>query len=260
MDGGIDAAPGFMRRLARGSAGVLAGFADIVLPPACAGCGALIGGHGALCTECWSKVRFIEKPFCPILGTPFSYDIGEGIVSAEAIADPPRFDRARAAVLFDDLARSLIHGLKYRDRTDLAKMMARWMLRVGDGHVETCHAIIPVPLHRWRLLRRRYNQSAELARALSALSGRPLLAGALVRQRRTRQQVGLAARQRRENVRGAFAVPERSIADIAGRRIILVDDVYTTGATVDAATRALKKAGAAEVTVLTFARVHRAHI
>lgn len=260
MDRGIEGVSSFGRRVARWSAGALVGLADVVLPPACPGCGALAGGHGALCAECWGKVHFIEKPFCPILGTPFSYDMGEDIVSAEAIADPPRFDRARAAVLFDDLSRNLVHGLKYRDRTDLAKMMARWMLRASDGHVEACHAIVPVPLHRWRLLSRRYNQSAELARALAGLSGRPMLAGALLRRRRTKQQVGLAARQRRENVRNAFVVPERSIADVAGRRIVLVDDVYTTGATVDAATRALQKAGAAEVTILTFARVHRGHI
>jgi len=260
MERGIDAGQGLMRRLSGAGLGALAALFDVVLPPACPGCGALVGGHGALCAECWANISFIERPICPILGTPFSYEMGEGIVSAAAIADPPRFDRARAAVLFDDLARSLVHGLKYRDRTDLAKMMARWMLRAGEGHVEACHAIVPVPLHRARQRERRYNQSAELARALARLSGRPLLAGALVRHRRTQQQVGLAARQRRENVRGAFAVPDISVADIAGRRIVLVDDVYTTGATVDAATRALKKAGAAEVTVLTFARVHRGHI
>lgn len=257
---GIGAASTFARGAARGAAVAMSGLADIILPPTCPGCGALAGGHGALCEECWPKVQFIEKPICPILGTPFSYDMGEGIVSAAAIADPPRFDRARSAVLFDDLARSLVHGLKYRDRTDLAKMMARWMLRAGDGYVEECHAIVPVPLHRWRLVRRRYNQAAELARALAHLSGRPMLAGALVRRRRTRQQVGLAARQRQENVRNAFLVPEREMAGVAGRRIVLVDDVYTTGATVEAATRTLRRAGAEEVTVLTFARVHRAHI
>lgn len=228
---------------------------DLVYPPVCLGCGSLAGRHGAVCVECWQRLNFIEKPYCPILGTPFSHDMGAEIVSAEAIADPPRFDRARAAVAYDGLARGLVQGLKYRDRTDLAQTMALWMLRAADGRLEAADAIVAVPLYRWRLLRRKFNQSAELARALAALADRPFLAGALVRRRATRQQVGLGARQRRENVRGAFVVPDHAAGDLAGRKVVLVDDVYTTGATANEATRALKKAGVADVTVLTFARV-----
>jgi ComF family protein len=236
------------------------GLADIIYPPICLGCGTLVGGHGAFCGDCWRALSFIEKPYCPILGVPFSHDMGEGIVSAQAIAEPPRFDRARAAVLYDDRARALVHGLKYRDRTDLARTMAKWMLRVEDGHVTASDAIVAVPLHRWRLMRRKFNQSGELARAVAALSGRRFLPGALVRKRATRQQVGLGARQRKENVRGAFAVSDAALPELVGRKVVLVADVFTTGATVDAATLALKKAGVAEVTVLTFARVHRDHI
>ncbi len=229
--------------------------AGLVYPPACPGCGVSVGAHRGLCPACWSDIRFIERPYCEVMGSPFSHDLGEGILSAEAIADPPVFDRLRSAAIHDGIVRDLVLSLKYRDRTDLAPMMAGWMLRAGDGMVETCDAIIPVPLHRARLFARKYNQAAELARHVARLSGKPLLATALLRVKRTSRQVGLGAKARQDNVRGAFAVSEHRAADLFGRRVVLVDDVYTTGATVAAATRALRKAGVADVTVLTFARV-----
>lgn len=227
---------------------------DLVYPPVCAGCGVLTGGPPGLCARCWSQLPFIERPFCEVLGTPFSHDLGPGILSADAIADPPPFDRLRSAALHDARARALVHALKYRDRTDLAPMMARWMLRAAEGAVEAADAVVPVPLHRFRLFWRKFNQSAELARALGALAGKPVLFNAVSRSRHTRRQIGLGTRARKDNVRGAFAVTEAGRAALFGRRVVLVDDVYTTGATVAAVTRALKRAGAAEVTVLTFAR------
>lgn len=257
METEAEAGPRLARRVGTGLLGGLAFLRDLVFPPMCLGCGVLVGRHGALCTACWQKLHFIERPFCPVLGTPFSHDMGSAIVSAEAIANPPVFDRARAAVLYDDLAGSLVHALKYRDRTDLAPIMARWMLRAGDGFLETAQGLVPVPLHRRRLFSRRYNQSAELARALARLCGTPMLAHVLERRRNTRQQVGLGERQRHENVRGAFVVPEEAVPLVAGRHLVLIDDVYTTGATIAAASRALRKAGVREVTVLTFARVHK---
>lgn len=228
--------------------------ADLVYPPACPGCGVSTGAHRGLCPVCWSGIRFIERPYCEVLGSPFSHDLGSGILSAEAIADPPVFDRLRSAAVHDGVVRDLVLNLKYRDRTDLAPMMAGWMLRASDGMVAACDAIVPVPLHRTRLFSRKYNQAAELARHLARLSGKPLLPATLLRTKRTSQQVGLGARARQDNVRGAFTIPAARAADVFGRRIVLVDDVYTTGATVSAATRALKKAGASDVTVLTFAR------
>ncbi|MDE1991594.1 MAG: ComF family protein [Rhizobiaceae bacterium] len=228
--------------------------ADMIYPPACAGCGVSTGTHRSLCPRCWSGVRFIERPYCEVLGSPFSHDLGPGILSAEAIADPPVFDRLRSAAIHDGVVRDLVLSLKYRDRTDLAPMMAGWMLRASDGTVAACDAILPIPLHRVRLFFRKYNQAAELARHLADLSGKPLLPATLLRTKRTTQQVGLGARARQDNVRGAFAIADGHESRIFGRRVVLVDDVYTTGATVAAATRALKKAGAADVTVLTFAR------
>lgn len=228
--------------------------ADLVYPPACTACGIMTSGHRGLCAECWAGVRFIERPYCEVLGSPFSHDLGGGILSAQAIADPPPFDRLRSAVIHDEAVRNLVHGLKYRDRVDLAPMMAGWMLRASDGAVEACDAIIPVPLHRSRMVSRKFNQAAELARHLGRVSGKPLLPATLLRVKRTEQQVGLGARAREENVRGAFAIARGRENDVFGKRIVLVDDVYTTGATVAAATRVLRKAGASDITVLTFAR------
>lgn len=233
----------------------LAGAAlDLVYPPACAGCGVLTGSKASLCPKCWSRLAFIERPYCEVLGTPFSHDLGPGILSADAIANPPPFDRLRSVALYDDLARVLVQSLKYRDRTDLAPMMAGWMLRAGDGAVEAADLIVPVPLHRFRLVWRKFNQAAELSRALAAASGTPVLFDVVRRTKRTRRQIGLGPRAREENVRGAFSITQEGREKLFGRRVVLVDDVYTTGATVSAVTRTLKRAGVADVTVLTFAR------
>jgi ComF family protein len=228
--------------------------ADLLFPPACAACGIMTADHRGLCPKCWSGVRFIERPYCEVLGLPFSHDLGAGILSAEAIANPPVFDRLRSVATHDHAVRDLVHGLKYRDRTDLAPMMAGWMLRAGDGMIEACDALVPVPLHRGRMLSRKFNQAAELARHVARLSGKPLLPATLLRLKRTSQQVGLGAKAREDNVRGAFAIAPGRENDVFGKRIVLVDDVYTTGATVGAASRVLRKAGAADITVLTFAR------
>ncbi len=226
---------------------------DLIYPPVCAGCERPMAAPRALCAACWSRVRFIERPFCPVMGRPFAHDPGEGMICAEALADPPVFDRLRAAAFHDSTARMLVHGLKYHDRTDLARMMAGWMLRAGDGAVENCDGIIPVPLHFTRRLARRFNQAGELARGLARLSQKALLPDAIVRVRKTRPQVGLGEKAREDNLRGAFQVTAAGREAVFGKRLVLVDDVYTTGATVNAAARTLKKAGAADITVLTFA-------
>lgn len=226
---------------------------DFIYPPSCAGCGRSTGGAGAFCIQCWSGIKFIERPYCEVLGIPFVYDHGEGVVSAEAIANPPSFNRLRSAVIHEGAARKLVHQLKYHDCTDLAQLMASWMSRAGGDALVECDCIIAVPLHRRRFFMRRFNHSAELARHLAVLSSKTFLPSTLIRVKPTSRQVGLSARARKENVRGAFAVLPGREADILGKRIVLVDDVYTTGATVSAAAKRLKKSGAADVTVLTFA-------
>ena len=234
---------------------------DLVLPPQCVACGTLVADHGSLCSTCWRDVRWVERPFCEALGAPMAVDLGPGALSPLAIAAPPPFDRARAAVMFDALPRRLVHRLKYSDDTGLARWMAGWMARAAtelaapdDGSARST-IVVPVPLHRTRLVQRRFNQSAELSRHLAVrlkLEHRP---DALKRVKPTRQQVGLGHKERQRNVSGAFAVPDACRAFVKGRRVLLVDDVLTTGATVGAATRALKRGGAAHVDVLTFARV-----
>lgn len=234
--------------------GVMRQAVDFLFPPACPGCGRLLGHQSGLCPACWQEIRFIERPYCEVLGIPFSHDLGSGIVSAEAIASPPVFGRLRSVCYFEGSARNLVHALKYRDRTELAPMLALWMVRAGRELLDDCDVIVPVPLHTFRLVARRFNQAAELAGRVARLSGRPMLADAVRRVRHTQHQVGLGRTGRAANVKGAFRITERGRADVTGKRVLLIDDVYTTGATVEAVTRVLLRAGASSVNVLTFAR------
>jgi ComF family protein len=227
---------------------------DIALPTLCVSCREPVEGDG-VCAECWAKLSFIEPPYCPRLGIPFVYDPGPDMLSMEAIANPPAYARARAAVRYDEIARTLVHALKYHDRTDLAPAMGRWMARAGRELLDGADMLIPVPLHWRRAWGRRFNQSGALGRAIERQSGVALRGDLLQRLRRTEQQVGLSRSQRASNVQGAFKVfPDRQ-AEIAGQRVVLIDDVLTSGATVDACARALLRAKAAQVDVLVFARV-----
>jgi ComF family protein len=228
---------------------------DLALPPVCMACHVPVATPHGLCADCWSRLRPIERPHCERLGIPFGYDIGEGALSAEAIANPPVFDRARAAVLYDEVAREIVQGLKYHDRTELARLVGRMTARAGRDLTADAEVIVPMPLHRRRLWTRKFNQAAAIALEVGRITGLPVALTALLRVRATRPQVGLGEREREENVRGAFRVAPSGRAAIEGRRVVLVDDVLTTGATASAATRALKRAGASRVDVLTFARV-----
>src|SRR5271167_4416362 len=242
-------------RLARGAWSRAAKLAlDVALPTLCVACREPVDGDG-VCAQCWAKLSFIAPPYCPRLGIPFVYDPGPGLLSMEAIADPPAYARARAAVRYDDVARTLVHGLKYQDRTDLAPAMGRWMARAGRELLDGADMLIPVPLHWRRGWSRRYNQSGALARIIERESGVAVAAEALRRIRPTEQQIGLSRPQRASNVQGAFKVaPDRQHL-VSGRRIVLIDDVLTSGATVDACARALLRAKASTVDVLVFARV-----
>lgn len=250
------ALPSRLSKIARLAGGIAL---DVAIPPACLCCNERVLEAGALCPSCWQQLRFIAKPYCTVLGTPFSFDLGPGIVSAQAIASPPPYEKARAAVLYDEVARKLVARLKYEDRPELALVLGRWMARAaqedGADFLSDNPVIVPVPLHRWRLLRRRYNQAALLAREVSdqlKLDFEPL---ALDRIRKTHQQVGLSRRARADNVRGAFRATPGGAMQMSGRCVILIDDVLTTGATLEAATRACLRGGAAKVRVLTFALV-----
>jgi len=228
---------------------------DLVLPPVCSACRRPVERAHALCGACWAELRPIERPYCERLGIPFGYDIGEGALSAEAIASPPPFDRARAAVLFEGPARDLVHALKYNDRTEVARLIGRMTARAGGDVLADADLLVPMPLHRRRLWTRKFNQAALIAHEVGRLAGVAVAMDALARIRATRPQVGLGESERIANVRGAFRVPANRRAAIAGKRVVLVDDVLTTGASAAAATRALRRAGAVRIDVLTFARV-----
>jgi ComF family protein len=227
---------------------------DVALPPLCPSCREPVGDNG-LCAACWAKLSLIAPPYCERLGIPFAYDPGPGVLSMEAISDPPAYQRARAAVRYDEVARTLVHALKYGDRLDLAPTMGRWMARAGHELLREADAIVPVPLHWRRLWARRFNQSALLAKALSQDCAKPVADTVLKRVKSTAQQVGLSQSERALNVQGAFRVPQQERAALAGRQIVLVDDVLTSGATADACARALLRGGAKQVDVVVFARV-----
>jgi ComF family protein len=244
-----------MRMARQGIARTVRWTADLVVPPVCLACRKPLAVHDALCALCWREVKFIRPPLCDRLGVPLPFDTGRPAVSARALADPPVYDRARAVAHFDGVVRDLIHRRKYGDRHDPRRLFARWLSDAGKELLQDCDLIVPVPLNRWRLLRRRFNQAALLAAELEKLTGIPSDPLALARPKRTPSQVGLTDRQRRHNMAGAFAVaPDRAQA-VDGRHVLLVDDVITTGATLAACARALKRAGAVRVDALALALV-----
>lgn len=228
---------------------------DQLYPPVCAGCDAPLAIDGALCAACFAALKPITAPLCPILGLPFAHDFGEGAVSAQALADPPPFRRARAAVAYGPVASGLVSPFKYADRPEVAVLCARLMAGAGAVFWAEKPVLVPVPLHPSRYRQRRYNQSLLLAQALGQLLDLPVDPMLVRRQRKTRQQVGLSGDGRERNVQGAFVAHPDLAVRLRGRPIVLLDDVYTTGSTVKAVTRALQRGGAGEIDILTFARV-----
>lgn len=228
---------------------------DMLFPPQSLDGGPrpLAGGFSA---DAWSRIRFLDGPVCDGCGAPFEFD--PGARCAACLAKPRAFDAARAACLYDETSRDPILKLKHADRLDLAPMFARWLSRSAATLIEQADAVVPVPLHPLRLLRRRYNQAAEIARPLAAMTGTPYLPDALVRRRATATQGGKSGSGRKRNVAGAFEVPAARRPRVAGLRILLIDDVLTTGATAEGCARALKAAGAARVDLAVVARVQAA--
>ena len=237
---------------------MLLGLLDVVLPPRCLACGGMVETQGRLCAGCWRALTFLAPPQCRLCGYPLPYALPEAPLCGSCAVEPPAFDRARAALRYDEGARSLILAFKHADRTDSAPAFGRWLARAGAELLAGADLIAPVPLHRWRLLKRGYNQAAILARALARETALPLVPDLLQRRRATRSQQGLSGQARLANVTaGAFRPHPWHRARIAGRKVVLVDDVMTTGATVGACAQVLRKAGAAGVDVLTLARVVR---
>ena len=241
-------------RIARLAAGVL----DTLLPPLCLSCRVPVDRQGALCADCWKQIDFLGPPYCACCGLPFSFEMPDGSLCAACVASPPPYRRMRAATRYGAVSRRLILGYKHGDQLHMTPALAGWLDRTGAELLDDTDLIVPVPLHRWRLLGRRYNQAALLAKALGERSGIAVTADALTRIRRTRSQGGLRRRQRLTNLAGAIIVPEARRVLVAGRRVLLIDDVVTTGATAAACSRALLAAGASQVGVLALARVFTA--
>lgn len=228
---------------------------DLLLPPRCLKCGAEIGGDGALCATCWHDITFLQPPCCARCGLPFEIDLGANAICGVCARDAPLYERARAAVRYDDASRTLVLAFKHGDKLQLAPALGRFMRRAGGELLSSCDVIAPVPLHWTRLFARRYNQAAVLAHALAAGGGPPVEADLLHRRRATPSQGRSGRAERRRNVRGAFAL--KVGRNVAGRRVLLVDDVLTTGATVTECARVLLDSGAKAVDVLTLARTVR---
>jgi ComF family protein len=225
---------------------------DAVLPPRCLACGEIVGAPDALCGRCWATMTFFVPPWCARCGLPFAYPMGEGAVCAACARDRPSWDRARAAMRYDKHSRRLVIALKHGDKTHTAGAFGHWMLRAGGEVLDGADLLVPVPLHWTRLFQRRFNQAALLAQAVHAAGGPAVAADWLVRRRHTPSQGHLGPLARERNVRGAFAM--KTGCSVKGRRVVIVDDVMTTGATVAECARVLRRAGAQSVGVLTLAR------
>jgi ComF family protein len=228
---------------------------DLVVPPLCLNCRQPLGSHDAICAACWRQIRFIRPPLCDRLGIPLPFDTGGPTVSAAALAAPPDWNRARAVAQFGPVIRELILGFKYADRHDARRLFGRWLAGAGEELLRDADALVPVPLHRWRLIRRKFNQAQLLAAEVSALTRVPVDAFAIERVKATPTQVGLSEAERRQNLTGAMRVPPPARERIEGRNLVLIDDVITTGTTAAVCARALRRAGAARVDVLALALV-----
>jgi ComF family protein len=257
MSWSAEAAGEAMAGAALRARGLLRAAVDVVMPPMALD---RVRGGGAmqspgLSAEAWVKIAFLETPVCDGCGAPQAYDAGLEARCPACVGRKRAFDRVRAAVTYDDASRDLILKLKRADRTDLAGMFALWLCRAARDLIEDADVVIPVPLHPTRLISRRFNQAAEIARPLARHAGLPYLPDVLIRRRDTKSQGGRSASGRRRNVQAAFAVPPRAWAKVEGKRILLIDDVLTTGATAEGCARVLKAAGARAVHVAAVARV-----
>ncbi len=231
-----------------------------MLPPLCVRCGELALAPHGLCAACWGKLDFIADPRCTCCGVPFAFEVpgGENLCGA-CLMERPLYEKARAPLKYTRESRGLILPFKHSDRTDLAPALAKLMIQEAREFLNDSDLIIPVPLHHFRLFTRRYNQAALLAKEISRLTKIPVALMLLQRHRKTPSQGQLTRAQRLTNLQGAFSVAKNKTALLKNKKILLIDDVMTTGATANACTRVLLKAGAKTVRVLTLAHVAREH-
>jgi ComF family protein len=249
----------FVSALPRSLAGFGRVLLDAILPPRCLSCAGSVDRQGTLCLSCWNGLTFISPPHCACCGEPFDValaaDAADSLLCATCIGQPPAYGRARSVLTYDDGCRGMILGFKHADQTYAAGAFGAWLARAGADLLVPDAVLAPVPLHRWKLFSRRYNQAALLAQAVGRHAGLTVLPALLVRHRRTTPQGGHSRTGRRRNVRGAFHVRPRLAERVRGKPVVLIDDVLTTGATVSECARVLLRAGASHVDVLTLARV-----
>jgi ComF family protein len=231
---------------------------DVLMPPRCLRCGMIVEITGTLCPACWPRLRFIDGPRCAVCGVPFEVDLGERAICGECARSRPSYGRARAVLVYDDGSKPLILKFKHGDGGEAAEAYGRWMARAGAQILAHADLLVPVPLHWTRLFARRYNQAALLAYATGRSSGIAVVPDLLVRRKRTPKLGTLGPSARRRVIQGTIAIHPRQRHRVQGQRVVVVDDVHTTGATLAACVRVLLAAGAGHVDVLTLARTVRA--
>lgn len=227
---------------------------DIIFPPRCLSCAMLVDVQGSLCSTCWSEIRFIQSPHCSACGFPFEYEVGNATLCGDCTKLRPVYHKSRSVLCYDDRSRSLITRFKYGDKTHASDTFGKWMVRAGEEFLKQSDYLVPVPLHKIRLFTRRYNQSALLAYSMQKYCHVPVLPDGLIRKRHTPPQASLSYKQRLTNVKSAFAVNACYSNTMEGKKVVLIDDVTTTGSTIEACCKVLLKAGVDEVNVLTIAK------
>lgn len=229
------------------------GLLNFIFPPQCSICKTRVQNTDTLCNECFSRIRFISKPYCEKCGRPFEFQIADELFCGACLTKKQVFHKARAAFKYDDFSRQLILPFKHSDHIELTTLLTNLLYQAGGDLFEEADILIPVPLHRFRLMKRKYNQSALLAKALSDRIKKPFATGVLLRVKHTQSQGHMKKAERKQNVSKAFQV--KNALKIVGKHVLLIDDVMTSGATLNECAKALKKAGANKVSYLTLARV-----
>jgi ComF family protein len=226
-----------------------------LFPPKCLKCNAVTSRNGTLCATCWKKIKFISEPLCKICGFPFEFDVGKDLICTNCIKNKPFFDHAISLFEYNEHSKNLIHKFKYGDKTYFSRYFAEWLYKRIGVNIGSYEYIIPVPLHRTRMRQRFYNQSSLLAKDLGKLAGLKFLPNALIKTRYDVPQTSLPKNQRLKNVKNSFIINQQYKEEIKNSKIILVDDVYTTGSTINECSKILKKHKCYEITALTLARI-----